>query len=118
MNRTLEVLRETCKQLANVVVYLKKYEEHEFASKLGELSDRGLDILKEGNGVDRQKVQSLLIDIGNLFGGMGSLNDLCLWEGGGHRLRQNEEKEVNRKLDVMTDRLFELYESLKEQFQP
>lgn len=61
----------------------------------------------------RQGDQSSLDQVHSVFGGMGSFNDLILSPVNGHTLKESESPEINRQLDQLRSRIYELTRQLR-----
>lgn len=91
-------------KLLNIRNLLRSVQEDHWANQLSELVSK----IESKNNVS-------IREISNLFGGMGSLNDIWICQENGHKISGFEVEDINRRLSVMLDEAFLELSNLKEE---
>jgi hypothetical protein len=100
--RTLSKREQLLKTLSAAESLLSCHGEEHWASWLR----RDVSLIRAGDGFGLEHLSSA-------FGGMGSFNDLILHQFNGHRIRDEETRPVNDRLDQLRSEIFELAEELR-----
>jgi hypothetical protein len=93
---------ELLNKLAEAETLLTHYGEDHWASWLR----RDASLIRTGDGFGLEHLLSA-------FGGMGSFNDLILHSMNGHRIREEEMRPVNDRLNQLRSEIFELADELR-----
>ncbi len=99
-------MKDPWEQLADAVtdtiVLLQKYEVSVWADRLDEINHRIIQRWPEG--------PALLLE---LYGGMGSLNDVYLCPENNHKIRNENVQDVNQMLSQLTSKMYALAKELE-----
>ena len=99
-------MKDTWEQLADAVadtiVLLQKYEVSGWADRLIEINHRIIQRWPEG--------PILLLD---QYGGMGSLTDVYICPENNHKIRNEDERDVNQMLQKLTSKMYALAKELE-----
>lgn len=88
--------------LSEAETLLRRYGEEHWASWL----HRDANLLRSGDGFGLEHLMTA-------FGGMGSFNDLMLHPLNGHRIREDETRAVNDRLDQLRSGIFSVADELR-----
>jgi hypothetical protein len=97
--------------LQQIIALLKKHQVHQWTDVLENLERTFSEACLSG---DKKAKLYALEEMGQLYGGMGSFNDLQITHIGGHNIAPQEEITVNETLNSLRNQLGQLLENVGE----
>jgi hypothetical protein len=96
--------------LNEIRLLLEFYAVEPWRHRIAQLADDAARVYQNESGWARQ---NLLEELTELFGGMGSFNDLVISAQNGDRIDRDQEPEANKRLNELRERLYEALEEDK-----